>query len=145
MSAKSRMLCLPLAAAILLSGCGGAGGGQEARSSVVRDSDPGLADAVMTSFVDANNAFAFELYQSLLDAPGNMAYSPFSLSIALAMTYAGARGDTESQMSAVLHFDLPQEQLHAAFDQLDLVLSDAGRTTIKGARVFTLKISFCPE
>lgn len=141
MSAKSRMLSLPLTAAILLSGCARAGGGQEARSSVLRDSDPGLADAVITSFVDANNAFAFELYQSVLDAPGNMAYSPFSLSIALGMTYAGARGDTESQMSAVLHFDLPQEQLHPAFDQLDLALSDTGRTAVTGEPPLKLQLT----
>jgi len=40
--------------------------------------------------------------------PGNLFFSPYSISTALAMTYAGARGDTEKQMSKVFHFDTDQ-------------------------------------
>jgi serpin B len=35
------------------------------------------------------------------------------------MTYAGTRGETEAQMADTLHFDLPQGQLHPAFNALD--------------------------
>jgi serpin B len=38
------------------------------------------------------------------------------------MTYAGARGETERQMAQALHYTLPQPQLHAAFNALDLAL-----------------------
>jgi hypothetical protein len=36
------------------------------------------------------------------------------------MTYAGARGATEAQMAQTLHYALPQDRLHPAFNRLDL-------------------------
>lgn len=51
-----------------------------------------------------NNTFALELYAKLQSQEGNLFFSPYSISTALAMTYAGARGQTESQMAKVLHF-----------------------------------------
>ena len=68
--------------------------------------------------VNGNNAFALDLYQQLKDRPGNLFFSPFSVSAALAMTCAGARGQTEMQMSNALHFNLPPEKLHPAFRAL---------------------------
>jgi len=59
---------------------------------------------------------------------GNMAVSPLSIRLALAMAYAGARGETASQMADVLHYDLPDEALHAAFNALDLALEARNRT-----------------
>jgi serpin B len=53
-----------------------------------------------------------------------MFYSPYSISTALAMIYAGAAGDTEQQMSDALHFTLPQQQLHPAFNKLALELAN---------------------
>lgn len=72
----------------------------------------------MQSLVKANNQFAVDLYARLRDKPGNLFFSPESLSTALAMTYAGARGETATQMARVLHFDLPRDQLNQAFQQL---------------------------
>ena len=55
--------------------------------------------------VDANNEFAFELYSELnRDNNGNVFYSPYSISAALAMTYEGAKGQTASEMQSVFHF-----------------------------------------
>jgi serpin B len=78
--------------------------------------------------VDGNTAFAFDLYQAIYeDFDGNLFYSPYSISAALAMTYAGANDDTAAQMAATLHFDLPQERLHTAFADLASALeSDEG-------------------
>lgn len=70
------------------------------------------------SVVEGNAAFALNLYQKLKEPPGNLFFSPYSISAALAMTHAGARGQTESEMAKVLHFDLPPEQLHSAFGAL---------------------------
>jgi serpin B len=56
-----------------------------------------------------------------------MFYSPYSISTALAMTYAGAAGETEKQMSSALQFTLPQNQLHSAFDELALQLASRGQ------------------
>jgi serpin B len=62
----------------------------------------------------ATNAFAVDLYAKLADRDGNLFFSPYSISTALAMTYAGARGETERQMAEVLHFAMGQEELHPA-------------------------------
>jgi len=54
--------------------------------------------------VDGNNKFALELFAKLQSAKGNLFFSPYSISTALAMVHAGARNETESQMAGVLHF-----------------------------------------
>ena len=54
--------------------------------------------------VEGNNRFALQLYQKLRGDEGNLFLSPYSISTALAMTYAGARGQTEAQMAEVLQF-----------------------------------------
>jgi serpin B len=66
------------------------------------------------------NKFSFDLYKKLKDKnkEENLFYSPASISIALAMTYAGARGNTEKQMANVLNFTLPQDRLHPAYSKL---------------------------
>jgi serpin B len=79
------------------------------------------ADA-MQVVTDGNTAFALDLYQRLRMQDGNLFFSPYSISTALAMTYAGARGDTETQMAQALHFDLGEEALHPAFAALQALL-----------------------
>jgi len=54
--------------------------------------------------VTGNNKFALELYAKLCSKEGNLFLSPYSISTALAMAHAGARGQTEAQMARVLHF-----------------------------------------
>lgn len=91
-----------------------------------RVQSPSVASSDLAELVAGNSAFAFDLYQAIRREPGNLFYSPYSISIALAMTYAGARGDTERQMADVLHFTLPQSRLHAAFNALDQALASRG-------------------
>lgn len=62
-----------------------------------------------------NNGFAADLFARLRESKGNLAFSPASLSTALAMTYAGARGETAQEMARTLHFTLKPERLHPAF------------------------------
>jgi len=66
----------------------------------------------------ANNAFATDIYKELAKKEGNLFLSPYSLSSALTMTYAGAGGDTRAQMSAVLHLPQDGEKLHRAAGDL---------------------------
>jgi serpin B len=68
--------------------------------------------------VTGNNVFAFDLYAQLRQEKGNLFFSPYSISNALAMTYAGARGETAKQMAQTLHFGLAQDDLHTAFSEL---------------------------
>jgi serpin B len=85
-----------------------------------------LTDASARALVDGNTAFALDLYQQLRTQEGNLCFSPYSISTALAMTYAGARGNTEAQMARVLHFDLEhltQEALHSVFAALEAHLA----------------------
>src|SRR6202453_1254768 len=70
------------------------------------------------ALVEGDNAFAVELYGHLRNQSGNLFFSPESISTALAMAYAGARGDTASEMAKTLHFTLPPDQLHPAMGAL---------------------------
>ena len=79
---------------------------------------PFTASPEVKSVVDGNTAFALDLYQKLKDRPGNLFFSPYSVSAALAMTYAGAQGQTETEMAKVLHFNLAQTNLPEAFGAL---------------------------
>jgi len=74
-----------------------------------------------TAIISAsNNAFGIDLYKKIItEEKGNIFISPYSISSALAMTYAGARGNTEKQMAKVLYFNIPQEDLHKAFSSLN--------------------------
>jgi len=54
--------------------------------------------------VEANNRFALDIYQKLCSSQGNLFCSPYSISTALALAHAGAKGQTEMQMARVLHF-----------------------------------------
>lgn len=73
------------------------------------------------ALVTGNNVFAFDLFRAVR-SDQNTIFSPYSISTALAMTYAGARGDTARQMADTLHFTLPQGQLHPAFAALAAAL-----------------------
>lgn len=75
-------------------------------------------EAETQAVVKGNTAFALDLYQALSTVGENVFFSPYGISTALAMTYAGARARTESEMAAVLHFTLPQERLHVGFASL---------------------------
>jgi serpin B len=70
------------------------------------------------SVVEGNNAFAVELYGQLRKQSGNLFFSPESISTAFAMAYAGARGETASQMASTLHFTLTPDRLHPAMGAL---------------------------
>ncbi len=76
--------------------------------------------------VRGNNQFAWDLYAKLREAEGNLFFSPYSISTALAMTYAGARGETAEQMAETLHFTAPDEVLHRAMGALVGDLNTAG-------------------
>jgi serpin B len=91
-----------------------------------RITSPDVSTSDQALLVEGNSAFAFELYQALKEQGGNLFYSPYSISLALAMTYAGARGETAQQMADTLQFLLEQERLHPAFNWLDAELATRG-------------------
>ena len=90
---KPVMQILVLLAAILVSA-----------NSLAMDNQTAKENMNKKIIVDGNNKFALELFAKLQSTKGNLFFSPYSISTALAMAHAGARNETESQMAGVLHF-----------------------------------------
>jgi len=109
-----------------LTACAQSVSGEVIRSEKQRLTSPDVNEADLADLVDGNNAFAFDLYQVLREEDDNLFYSPYSISLALAMTYAGARSETAQQMADTLYFSLPQARLHPAFNSLDIELAQRG-------------------
>ena len=101
--------------------------GREVRSDRQRNDSPRASARDLKALVQGNNTFALNLYGALSNGEGNLFFSPFSISQALAMTLAGARGETERQMTNTLHYELPQSALHPSFNALDRDLASRGQ------------------
>jgi serine protease inhibitor len=83
----------------------------------------GAAEPDVGSLVQGNTAFALGLYGQLRTQGGNLFWSPYSISSALAMTYAGARANTAAEMEQTLHFTGGQAGTHPAFAALQARLT----------------------
>jgi serpin B len=133
--------CILLLSAMVFPACGNSsvtpsvdGSGSSAseiRSNLSRITSPGVSAADATQLAEDNLAFGVDLYGQLRAAnSGNFIFSQTSISLALAMLYGGAANNTASQMATAMHFTLPPERLHPAFNALDLALvalpSDGG-------------------
>jgi serpin B len=101
---------------------------------------PPVTESDLADLVSGNSAFAWDLYQVLRGREGNLFYSPTSISLALAMAHAGARGETEEQMAQALHFALDPDLLHPAFNRLDLELARRGKGQGRDGEGFRLAI-----
>lgn len=129
---------LSLLAPLMLAACAdnAVGPGPQSGDDTIAPSElPEMGDPSseeQVRFAKSNNAFAFDLYKQIAKADQNVALSPFSISTALTMTWAGAKTETEAQMRKVLHLDGPRER----------VLTDAGKVNgwvQAGDRPFKLK------
>ncbi len=76
--------------------------------------------------ISGNTSLALDLYRTLMRDGNNLIFSPYSIATALAMAFAGARGNTEKAMAQTLSFHLPQVDLHAAFNYLELQIKSRG-------------------
>jgi serpin B len=93
------------------------------RSSLERDTSPDVPVAELAAFGDSSRSFALDLYAEVKAGEGNLFISPYSIATAFGMLYAGTKGETKSELMSALHFDLPEPELHAAFNATDLALS----------------------
>jgi serpin B len=89
---------------------------------------PSAGTAQVQTVVAGNTAFALNLYSQLATTPGNLFFSPYSISTCLAMLYAGASGNTEQQMSQVLGFGTNQQQVASLFSGLQAALATDQQT-----------------
>jgi serpin B len=88
-----------------------------------------MAASLNENLVKGNNDFAVQMYRELGATEGNLFFSPYSISSALGMTYAGARGTTAKEMKTVLHFSVAQSALPPAFKSLNRELVATARKT----------------
>jgi len=85
------------------------------------------AKATIDSLVQGNTEFAVKLYHELQASDGNLFFSPYSISSALAMTYAGARENTAKEIKDALSYELPAASLHPTFKKLNEFLLTTAR------------------
>ncbi len=86
---------------------------------------PTVTSGDFSRAVDAINQFAYELYRHFQQQQGNLFLSPMSIATALAMTYAGASGETAAQMAEVFHFG-SDPGIHDSFRALLNSLNSSG-------------------
>jgi len=122
------LLCISMAACSAGTGAVEPPAQQEngSESEMARETNNNNPAGDSSELVTANTEFAVDLYHKIQSGEDNLFFSPLSISLALAMTYAGAEGNTARQMADVMHYTLPQEALHPAFNQLDLQLASRG-------------------
>jgi len=123
---KILWLMLSLIALLAMVACTQPVAAAELKSDKPRETSPAVTEEDLNTLVKGNSAFALNLYQLLAQNDGNLFYSPYSISEALAMTWGGARGETETQMAAAMQFLLAQDKLHPAFNGLDIELAKRG-------------------
>lgn len=143
---KLSVLCLAAFFAASLTACSGNGDSNESSPGVSQGNEPSpgvsqghlvtsekkrimnpvTSPSDLDKLVAGNTDFAFDMYQAIREGDDNLIYSPYSISLALAMTYAGARSETEQQMAHTMDFTLGQDRLPPAFNALDLELAKRG-------------------
>ena len=154
MKTLQTILSLGVVAAFLLAGCSPAGQSpeptqpeeptqppaeaQDLIGEVAYNLNPQASLDQIQALADAHNAFALDLYKQLAGEGENIFYSPYSIYMALLMTYAGAAGDTASQMESTLHLPYSQEEVHAVMNALNLQLK--ANSIVDDKPAFTLNI-----
>ena len=93
-----------------------------AHSDMVRDLEPAIYPQRLNALVNGNNAFAFNFYNEINTAEGNIIFSPLSLSLALSMTLAGAEDSTKAEMLNALALQELGDDLHPAINALLLAI-----------------------
>lgn len=132
----SSLLILAVAACSGNSDDGTGGQPAMARSDQDRAPASSVPAATVSAVVDADNAFAFDIFAKVrAKAPSdNAVMSPLSVSLALAMTWAGAQNATAAEMAKTLHFDAPGLDVHAGHNALSQALESRAADALSAAQ-----------
>jgi serpin B len=137
LSTKRLIGTLPiLAAALLAAGCGGGSGAIPAaqpapvqtlaavvRSGQAHDTNPNASADEIHAVVNGNNGFGLQALSRLgSDKDSNLVFSPYSITQAVAMAAAGAKGNTLSGIEQALSQSLPQERFNPALNKVNMLL-----------------------
>ena len=119
------------AAAVLTAlslGCGSPSNNPNGPVGPTNCAAPPSADGGVSAVVNGNSQVGVDLLGQLGPAAngGNVFFSPFSISSALAMTYAGAAGSTATQLAAALHFGADPGAVAQGFGALGCELTADG-------------------
>lgn len=100
-------------------------------------------DPDLSSLVDGNNEFAFSIYQVInkISNTKNLVFSPYSISLALAMTYGGARAETAKEMAQALHIELPENIFLKSWNNLDQWMANLDEDSNQTDKGIDLQIS----
>jgi len=105
----------------------------EVKSTVTRDLNPAYNQNDFKQLVTGNSKFAYSMYKAISQKEqGNIFFSPYSISVALAMAIAGAKGTTEEEIQKTLCFPFLQETLLKTFNGIDLMVTmNNGESVLK--------------
>ena len=147
---KPSLILLAILIILILTGCSqhisilpAGSNSQVLESKLPRVKVDDIPSADIVTLAAGNTAFSLDLYHQLKSLSGNLFFSPYSISSALAMTYAGAEGKTAEEMAAVFHFLMEEDKLHPAFNALDQYLKDLAKQEVPNdvGEVFQLNIA----
>jgi serpin B len=110
-----------------------------ALASTVVDAD----EADNVALVAAFNSSGYDLFKQFVTAPGNVAFSPYSIGAAMAMVSSGARSDTASEMALVLHQPLDRALMDAANSDILKALDGHSAPTMTPACQKGLNVEQC--
>lgn len=118
---------LAVSGALVAGAVAGCVGDDSSTTRAAPGVEPEIEDEQLAALIQQTNGFAFDWYRELLEEDeGNVFASPASVTIAMAMTYAGARGDTRDQLREVLRYPIDDDELHEAFNALQRELDGRG-------------------
>jgi len=110
-------------------------GHKMARSDLARDTAPSLTDAEKKAVADGGYALTSDLLGQLKgSSTENLAFSPFSVGVALSMAYVGAKGTTADEMAKAMHWTLPKARVSKAFDWTTLELAKRADQALEQAK-----------
>ncbi len=115
-----------------------------AKSGQAHDTQPNIGDSEYQSVVGATNQFGFDVFHKIIATDAtNIVFSPSSTVYALAMTYLGAGGDTQTQIASTLHDTFAAGVFHTGLNRLSIDLASRNitpHTTIYGQQSVTLSL-----